>query len=137
MFEDDKERHLVVLSIEDLNKKDVAYNFTVADFHTYYVTEHNVLVHNCDKKRFNRKPAKTESAAKKIALSLGYKSVGKGKFKTTVYYNKKAPLNRKFIILDAKKHSGGSFKGGPTFSSVDSKKTRGGTFDENLEYIGE
>lgn len=46
-FEDDKQRALRVVSIDNLNKKDTAYNFTVADYHTYYVTTQNVLVHNC------------------------------------------------------------------------------------------
>lgn len=47
---DDEQGLLFVESITNLNKKQTAYNFTVADFHTYYVTEHNVLVHNCDGK---------------------------------------------------------------------------------------
>lgn len=37
-----------VLSITNEGRLGVTYNFTVADFHTYYVTERNVLVHNCN-----------------------------------------------------------------------------------------
>lgn len=47
---DDEQGLLFVESITNLNKKQTAYNFTVADFHIYYVTEHNVLVDNCDGK---------------------------------------------------------------------------------------
>jgi len=38
-----------VSSLKSLNRIDTAYNFTVEDFHTYFVTEQNVLVHNCGK----------------------------------------------------------------------------------------
>ncbi|MCO7227503.1 polymorphic toxin-type HINT domain-containing protein [Pleionea sp. CnH1-48] len=38
-----------VLHVLDEKRSDVTYNFTVADFHTYYVTKRNVLVHNCNK----------------------------------------------------------------------------------------
>lgn len=37
---------VVVESIVDLNTVAPTYNFTIADFNTYYVTEQNVLVHN-------------------------------------------------------------------------------------------
>ncbi|PWK52952.1 intein [Pleionea mediterranea] len=47
-FENKEGNSFEVLSIEDLKKQQVAYNFTVADFHTYYVTKQNVLVHNCN-----------------------------------------------------------------------------------------
>jgi len=38
----------VVVSVEDERREDTTYNFEIADFHTYYVTEFGVLVHNCD-----------------------------------------------------------------------------------------
>lgn len=34
------------IEIENLAEFETTYNFEVADFHTYYVTEGNVLVHN-------------------------------------------------------------------------------------------
>ena len=37
-----------VISVIDHKRNDVTYNFEVADFHTYYVTKRNVLVHNCN-----------------------------------------------------------------------------------------
>jgi len=38
---------VVVVSVEDERREDTTYNFEIADFHTYYVTEFGVLVHNC------------------------------------------------------------------------------------------
>ena len=37
-----------VVSVIDIDRTDLTYNFTVADFNTYYVTKRNVLVHNCN-----------------------------------------------------------------------------------------
>ena len=34
------------VEVEDLTEAETTYNFEVADFHTYYVTEKDVLVHN-------------------------------------------------------------------------------------------
>ena len=34
------------IEIEELEEAETTYNFEVADFHTYYVTENNILVHN-------------------------------------------------------------------------------------------
>ncbi len=38
---------MTIQSVIDEQRMDVTYNFTVADYHTYYVTQRNVLVHNC------------------------------------------------------------------------------------------
>ena len=38
---------MTVTSVIDQQREDLTYNFTVEDFHTYYVTKRNVLVHNC------------------------------------------------------------------------------------------
>ena len=40
------------IGIEALLKPEVTYNFEVADYHTYYVGECNVLVHNMCRKEF-------------------------------------------------------------------------------------
>lgn len=47
LIETDGHGSMKVISLLDENRTDLTYNFTVADFHTYYVTERNVLVHNC------------------------------------------------------------------------------------------
>ncbi|MEM9103843.1 MAG: polymorphic toxin-type HINT domain-containing protein, partial [Pseudomonadota bacterium] len=46
-IETDGHGPMVVTSVIDEKRQDLTYNFTVADFHTYYVTQRNVLVHNC------------------------------------------------------------------------------------------
>jgi RHS repeat-associated protein len=46
-IETDDDAPMRVVSVTDENRQDVTYNFTVADFHTYYVSKRNVLVHNC------------------------------------------------------------------------------------------
>ncbi len=40
--------NVTVTSVLKTDRYQTTYNLEVADFHTYYVTEHNVLVHNCD-----------------------------------------------------------------------------------------
>jgi hypothetical protein len=47
-IETDGNGPMVVTTVIDQKRQDLTYNFTVADFHTYYVTKRNVLVHNCD-----------------------------------------------------------------------------------------
>ena len=47
------------IQIEQLSTPEITYNFEVADFHTYYVTESNVLVHNtCPFDEFYDNPEK-------------------------------------------------------------------------------
>ena len=41
------------VEIENLAEFETTYNFEVADFHTYYVSESNVLVHNACKPNFD------------------------------------------------------------------------------------
>jgi hypothetical protein len=42
-------KHVTVLSAEFTGNYDLTFNLSVADFHTYFVTDQNVLVHNCEK----------------------------------------------------------------------------------------
>lgn len=67
------------------------YNFEVEDFHTYYVSETKVLVHNdCDG---------TNKSTKVIAEHLGYSKVkGVQSLGKAVYYNPKASLDMRYII---------------------------------------
>lgn len=45
---------MAITHVIDQKRQDLTYNFTVADFHTYYVTKKNLLVHNCG---LNPKPS--------------------------------------------------------------------------------
>ncbi|WP_150138804.1 polymorphic toxin-type HINT domain-containing protein [Candidatus Enterovibrio escicola] len=46
-FEDNLGKPIIVELLRKSNRKDIAYNFTVADFHTYFITQESILVHNC------------------------------------------------------------------------------------------
>ena len=52
-IETDGSDTMMVTSVIDEKRQDLTYNFTVADFHSYYVTKRNVLVHNCGNKAKN------------------------------------------------------------------------------------
>lgn len=58
-IETDGDSAMMVTSVIDEKRQDLTYNFTVADFHTYYVTERKVLVHNCS-------PAKASKMQQKV-----------------------------------------------------------------------
>jgi RHS repeat-associated protein len=61
LIETDGHGSMKVVSVTDEQRLDLTYNFTVADFHTYYVTKKNVLVHNCNKSRSSRPDALPEA----------------------------------------------------------------------------
>jgi RHS repeat-associated protein len=46
-FVDNLGKPIIVELLRKSNRKDIAYNFTVADFHTYFITQESILVHNC------------------------------------------------------------------------------------------
>ena len=46
LLSDGKYGIIVSVKIEELESPETTYNFEVADFHTYFVSESNVLVHN-------------------------------------------------------------------------------------------
>ena len=49
-IETDSNSSMKVTSVINEQRQALTYNFTVADFHTYYVTKKKVLVHNCNLK---------------------------------------------------------------------------------------
>ena len=61
LIETDGHGSMKVVRVTDEERLDLTYNFTVADFHTYYVTKKNVLVHNCNKSRSSRPDALPEA----------------------------------------------------------------------------
>ena len=68
----DGDSAMMVTSVIDEKRQDLTYNFTVEDYHTYYVTERKVLVHNCNKK----------AGVKKQGRELKNKARSKGNFKS-------------------------------------------------------
>ena len=99
------------------------YNFKVDDFHTYYVSNISVLVHNS---YLNAKQIE------KIANSLGFKKI-KEKSHGQAIFKK----GRKYITYDVDSHNGGFWKMADSIQNLGSKKTRLGTYDKNLNRIGD
>ncbi len=69
-----------------------------------------------------------------IAEGLGYKNTGKRSKGQPVYYHKK---NKNYITHDIDSHNGGFWKMAKTINGLKSKKTRLGTYDKDLNRIGD
>ena len=85
-----------VIEVEELEQPETTYNFEVEDFHTYFVGESEVLVHN---KCFN--PAENSD------YYVKYKAEGKT-FKA--YHQNDGVYKDLFIAKDGYGHGGSSFK---------------------------
>jgi len=98
--------NVTVTSVLKTDRYQTTYNLEVADFHTYYVTEHDVLVHNCDiTQGTNKGGLKGEPNSIHVQTS----SDGKKAVQSTVYdCNGNACAH-----VDWKNHSYGSGKAAP------------------------
>ena len=78
---------------------------------------------------------KTTKEATKQAQKLGYKEVKGAKTKTgeKVFHNKRG--SPKFITRDRDGHKGGAFKGADKAKDLNSKETRSGTYDKDMERV--
>jgi RHS repeat-associated protein len=76
LIETDGHGSMEVISVIDEQRVDLTYNFTVADFHTYYVTERNVLVHNCG---FGNKRVLENTKIRHKEISMDVERGGSGK----------------------------------------------------------
>ena len=113
------------VAVETLESPETTYNFEVEDFHTYFVSDSNVLVHNSCKE--------VEAVAKK----LGYSKVkGQQSHGQAVFANKKASRELRFITPDLDSHNGGYWKAASSIKNLGSKTTRSGTYDMFLRRIG-
>lgn len=114
---------------EILESPVTVYNFEVEDFHTYYVSNSSILVHNmCE---MNNKQA-TEAAKK-----LGYKkTTGNSSHGKAVFKNPKAPRSKRYITVDVDGHNGGVWKAASSIKNLGSRTTRSGTYDISLRRIG-
>jgi len=103
------------------------YNFEVEDFHTYYVTDSAILVHNtCGK-------LQTNSQSKSLVNELGYSKVNNvTSHGQSLYYNPKATSGMQYITADIDSHSGGIWKAASSIENLASKSTRTGTFNWDL-----
>ena len=104
------------------------YNFQVEDYHTYYVTEHGLLVHN--------RCGMTNKEATVAASKLGYRKVPNvSSHGNAVFTNPKSAKAVRFITADADIHIGGVWKAADSIANLGSKTTRSGTYDELLRWI--
>ncbi len=74
LLSDGKYGIIILVRVEELEIPEATYNLEVADFHTYFVSESNVLVHNSCKE--------VEAVAKKLGYSKvkGQQSHGASSF---------------------------------------------------------
>lgn len=115
-----------VVSVIDENRQDLTYNFTVADFHTYYVTKRNLLVHNCNlsdrpSRRSEFRKAKEAAGIPKSAQYHKHKYVYDTENRTV--YSFKVDGKNKYVILhENDKGFDGSKPRGKHFHAADDKK---------------
>ena len=76
LLSDEKEVIIEKVEVETLTKAETTYNFEVADFHTYYVSEKKVLVHNkcANGKRFTEDQQAVNDLAKEAKRTGGLTS---------------------------------------------------------------
>lgn len=113
-IETDGGEAVMLTSIVDMQRQDLTYNFTVADFHTYYVTERKVLVHNCG--------GVTKSVGPKVGSAGG--DGAKKAFSTKVKDQARKESNDTCVFCKTKT----TREPGPTRSEIDHSipKSRGG-----------
>ncbi|WLH77199.1 toxin C-terminal domain-containing protein [Pseudomonas sp. FP2335] len=71
------------------------------------------------------------------ARRLKYKKINERSHGQPVFLNNRAPIKLKYITPDVDKHNGGYWKAADSVRNLGSKRTRSGTFDENLNRIGD
>lgn len=81
----------------------------------------------------NAEQKEIEEAAK----NLGYRDAGVRSQKQKVFYNPKAPRAKQYITKDRDGHVGGVWKGADSPANLRNDNTRSGTYDENLNWIGD
>ena len=84
------------IKVERLKKPETTYNFEVADYHTYYVSESQVLVHN-----------KCFDPTKNADYSVKYDAEGRT-FKA--YHQADGSYKDLFVAKDGYRHGGSKFK---------------------------
>lgn len=104
------------------------YNFEVAGDHNYYITDAQLLVHNCS---IGSGPSRlTNAQTTDLAKWLGYRK--------TNYRSSGQPVftdGKSYITQDIDSHVGGTWKMGGSPDGF-GPTTRLGTYDEQLNWIG-
>lgn len=79
----------------------------------------------------------TNKEADKVAKKLGYDKISERCHGKPVYENKKSKGKPKYISPDRDNHNGGYWKGADKACDLGSKNTRKGTYDKDLNRIGD
>ncbi len=95
--------------------------------------ECSILVHNENCLEMTK--LKSNSEATEVARELGYKPTKELSHGQTVFENKKAPREVRYITRDVDSHSGGVWKAADSVKNLGSKKTRSGTYTRSLRYL--
>nr|WP_025462750.1 polymorphic toxin-type HINT domain-containing protein [Neisseria meningitidis] len=117
-----------------------AYNLTVADWHTYFVKGNQaetegVWVHNaCPPRKTPSTPVYgNDSEAYAAAKKLGYRKIKERTRNDAAIFKK----GKSYISRDVDSHNGGAWKEASSPKNLNRKETRNGTFDKNLNRIGD
>jgi hypothetical protein len=120
---------LTIAGVQDSGETQPTYNLTVTGPHTYYVGDDSILVHNCVVQP--GKPMTTPEATA-AAKQLGFEKIHQTSHREAIYTNGKV-----YITLDNTSHNGGVWKMARTIEDLGSKETRMGTYDADLNRIGD
>ena len=113
------------IKYESLNHPVKVYNFEVADYHTYFVNEKEVLVHN---------RCLTNKEAAQAAAALGYtKKVGITRYGTPIFSNGKDVISPDKAQHGVKNSENYQWKIATSKEKLDAGKYA--TTDEELNYI--
>ena len=86
--------------------------------------------------RERSKAPKNNKEADKAAKDLGYEKTNERSSGQRVYKNKKGK-RPKYISRDVDSHNGGTWKGADKVKDLESKTRRTGTYDGNLNRVGD
>jgi hypothetical protein len=144
-FLSDDGQWVVVEDLLDTGDVQTVYNLQIADDHTYFVGSvewgFSVWAHNANYRittetrirqlqEMEARPVNPDAAAEE----LGYQRTSSKSHGQPVYYNAKTG---RYITPDVDSHIGGVWKMADSIRSLGSKRTRLGTFDADLKWIGE
>ncbi|MER8211078.1 toxin C-terminal domain-containing protein, partial [Acinetobacter baumannii] len=115
-----------VVSITKTERVETTYNLEVEGYHTYFAGDANIWVHNANC------IFETTQAATKAAKKLGFQKTNEFSHGQAVYKKGKY-----YITPDVDGHNGGAWKMAKSVEKLASRETRLGTYDINLNRIGD
>ncbi len=93
----------VVISLNDLHRREATYNFTVDEFHSYHVSQDRGLVHNQDE---NRKKKYKCVGSGNGEVTKGLAGLSRGQMKTALQSAQAAKKGSTVVSHALSKHAG-------------------------------